>query len=387
MGHVARDVAIVEALRKLIGGVEVEWCSSEPASSYLVSRGERLLPLCRGLETLTGIVEDLYNLGFRGSGGLKRLRESLEVLKKNWKIVGKLVSSKAYDVVVADEFWEIVYNATPSVKRGVVFLTDIVYMPYTLWLPGMLVSLAVNRYFRKALLGFKKLVYLNSPRELGSAKWLLFFGGRVAGWLRENAVIAGYAPSFLPGTLPERGEARRLLGVGQDEYLVVVSVGGTSTRSIKLLNCIDNSFHILSGVVERVLGRRLVVAYILGPRTRWTPSRKGESKVYGLVPDMRAFYAAADLFITRAGRTTTADLLCSGRNAVLVPIAHHMEQEHIAQAMNKLYGYQVVKENKCRPKHIAKAMEKALTSQPLTPSGEECKGPWIAAKTIIEAIS
>jgi len=364
LGHVARDVVIAGLLRGR-AGVRVEWCTAEPALGFLERLGEPIAPGCRGLESFSTAIEDLYNGRVRG---LRDLASRLSILKRNREIVEGVI--EGYDLVFADEFWELVYSTPDSVRSGIVFATDILYKPYSLNPRELVVSFALNRYFKRVLPRYRALIYLNDPGILGSARWYPLLGGRVSEWLERHAYIAGLATSYPPGGLPPRSEARERLGLGEGEHLVVATVGGTSAASASLLDCIEEAAPALERAVGEALGGRVRILALPGPRTRWEPRR-------GLVEVPRDpapaglldYYAAADLFISRSGRTTTADLLCAGIPAVLIPIPGHFEQEEIARHMSRAYGYPHLREGECTPGRLASASRAALERRPNPPRG------------------
>ncbi len=46
LGHVGRDLAIAQELRRLRPDVEIDWLAGDPATRQLKLAGERLLPEC-----------------------------------------------------------------------------------------------------------------------------------------------------------------------------------------------------------------------------------------------------------------------------------------------------------------------------------------------------
>ena len=370
LGHAARDYAVSIILRRLVPGVELDWCSAEPVNSFLDALGERVVPDCRGLESFSRVIEDLYNGRIRG---LRELGSRLGVLRRNWEMVRGFLENGRYDLVFADEFWEVVYAAPAETKEGMVFGTDIVYKRYSLNPLDSFISLVLNRYFKRVLPGFGSLLFLNDPETLGDARWYPLLGGRVRDWVEEHMFVAGLVTSFAPGEVPARCVAREKLGIGCDEFLVVVSVGGTSTRSEALLSCIDAAAERVVSMLGKRLGKRVRVVVLPGPRTRWEP-RSGYVEVRGgVVPRLLDYYAAADLFVTRAGRTTTADLLCLGKPAVLIPIRKHFEQEDIARDLNKRYGYPVLREDDCSAEELVAGILEAIRRSYSAPR-ELCRG-------------
>jgi predicted glycosyltransferase len=376
LGHVARDVVIAGFLEES-GGVSVEWCTAEPALGFVRRLGLRVADGCVGLESFSRPIEDLYNGRVQG---VRELAGSLSILRRNYEAVSSLLGR--YDLVFADEFWEVVYGVPDSVREGIVFATDIVYKPYTPAPRDFILSLILNRYFKRVLTRYRRLVYLNDPDMLRGRRWYPLIGGRVDSWLRRHSYIAGLATSYRPGGLPSRGDARRRLGVGDDEFLVVVAVGGTSAGSRRVLDCIDSASPSLSGALREETGRRPRIIAIPGPRTPWRPT-------HGIIevpddpspPGLHDYYAAADLFISRAGRTTTADLLCAGVPAVLIPIQGHFEQEEIARHMASRHGYTLLPEDACTVERLLHALKAEMRHKP-QPPGELCRGSEKAALLI-----
>ena len=46
LGHITRDIAIANELRKLIPEIEIEWLAAHPATTLLLEMGEKLVPEC-----------------------------------------------------------------------------------------------------------------------------------------------------------------------------------------------------------------------------------------------------------------------------------------------------------------------------------------------------
>ncbi|BEP18409.1 hypothetical protein PYJP_17610 [Pyrofollis japonicus] len=365
LGHVTRDYAVALALRRMVPSIRVEWCSAEPVRSFLQLLGESVREECLELESFSKTIEDLYNGAIRG---LRELGARLQVLRRNYEVVEKLLAED-YDLVFADEFWEAVYSAPLEVKKRIVFGTDILYKPYSLNPVDSFMSLILNNYFKKTLPLFKKLLFLNDPETLRGKRWYGLFGERLTDWIEKNTIPTGYVTSFLPEEIPSRNEARRRLGVTGDELVVVISVGGTSTRSKPLLDCIDEGAETAAKMLRERLGREVRFVAVPGPRTKWRPRSSYIEVLEETAPRLLTYYAAGDVFVTRAGRTTTADLLCLGKPAVLIPIRRHFEQEEIARDMERRFGYPVLREDRCNGERLAGAVLRAISSPPRPPTG------------------
>ncbi len=382
LGHVTRDYAISKVLVKEKPGIKIDWCTAQPALGYLEARGEtRLLGCCNELESFSRAIEEIFNeTGYR----LDRLRSYLEILRANYQKIRRCIEPDDYDLIYADEFWELMLSGEKRFFDKTVFATDFVYKPYELNPLQFFISLALNRYFKKKLLVFKHLMYLNSIDETPSGRWYPLIGESVREWIRKNMFVAGLTTSYIPGELSSRSEARERLGLGE-EPILTATVGGTGARSIFLLSKIIEAFKIYKEGEE---GKNAKLIVVSGPRT---PPPKGEKDVIslGLVPDMRAIYAASDLFITRPGRTTTADIECLpwGQPAVFIPIKNHFEHKMIAQSTVRRNPsrFAVLEENES-PLELARHIRFLLGRRiERTIESRECSGVVRASEYILNA--
>ncbi len=383
LGHVARDYAFKLYLERIIPNIEVDWCSAEPALSFLDKLGERVVSVCRSLTSFSTVVEDLYNGRIKG---LRDLGSRLKILRDNYAVIGDLIKSGKYDLIFADEFWEIVYSAPRSIKKDIVFGSDLVYMPYRLTLKGFIIPLILNNYFKRSFIEFNRRIYLNDPGILDDYKWYWLLGGRVREWVYKHMYVAGLTTSYLPEELPDKNTARKMLGLNTSDLVIVISVGGTSTRSKALLECIDSSAKKIIGILKKSYPRKNpVIIALTGPRTRWNPRHSIIHVVKGVQPRLINYYVASDLFITRSGRTTTADLLCMNKPAVLIPIKGHVEQEEIALDVARRYGYPVIFEDECYSENIIKAIRHALSTGKI-PGKPPCEGVYNFGKYLASVL-
>ncbi len=383
LGHVARDLAIARALRKAVPRLSIEWLTAEPAVSYLRMWGERILKCSEDLDTFSRAVEGVFNIhGFR----LNELREYLRILRRNYRLIIECVDLGGYDLVFADEFWELMLEAPKELLSNVAFATDLAFMPYGGGVRSSIVNLILNHYFRRSYLKFRRRLYLNSLKETPNCRWYLISGCRVREWIRRNFIVTGLTTSYLPWEIPGREETRKSLGIN-NEVLVVSSVGGTSARSSTFLSRIIEAIKYLRGE----LGVNAELVLVKGPRTGTVGGEDLEwVRSYGLVKSMLNLYVAADLMIVRPGRTTTADLECLPIRvkALLAPIKGHVEQEHIAEAVSRRFpnSFKVIREDE-DPRVIAlKAAEALKASLSESVRCEDCLGVINVANYILNEL-
>jgi UDP-N-acetylglucosamine--N-acetylmuramyl-(pentapeptide) pyrophosphoryl-undecaprenol N-acetylglucosamine transferase len=121
-------------------------------------------------------------------------------------------------------------------------------------------------------------------------------------------------PIVPPGSAPDRGMARRQLGIGQEEKVLFVVGGSQGARGL-------NS--VVARVVESGRLDDLTLCWSTGP-AGWANYRRYDAPPRRIV---RSFwdpigeaYAAADLVIARAGAMATAELCAFGLPSILVPL-------------------------------------------------------------------
>lgn len=127
-----------------------------------------------------------------------------------------------------------------------------------------------------------------------------------------------------------RNEARAALGLPEDRF-VVAAVGGSLGSGV--LN------PVVAGLVAQAADRRdLAVRHVVGERflAEAPPARDGSAgilyQVVGYEEHMPEVYAAADLFVGRAGASTIAELATVGVPSILVPWAGAAEDHQTDNA-------------------------------------------------------
>ena len=348
LGHVTRARVVADEIRRIASGAKVEWCTSEPARTYLSMLDENLVECCKELRSLTESIEKqkrLFSLGW--------MLRNTSLLYENYEAIKDCIDWDSYDYILADEFWEIVLPSEFKRDR-VVFITDLLAKPYNL--SGLISSLVFNRFFKRRLQEFKRVVYANTRNNIPKFRWFWVLGERVSEWAAKSGVVAvGKMPGVNPRRLISKHEARARLGLG-DEKIVVVLVGGTSTANQGFLDLVEKAFEI----AKRRLGD-LKLIVVRGPRTKWK-SKNPHIVLEGFKLDAWMYIIAADLVVSRAGRTTVAEIELVGTPAILVPIPGHFEQEIVAtEARSSLI--KVVNQNS-KPGRLADEIVKLIGLKP-----------------------
>lgn len=326
LGHVTRDWRIAEEIRKVKKNVKIEWITAEPALTYLESRGEHVLSVSKELKSFSNVVEDLFNL--RLHNNIFWLKDQLKLLESNYFNVISSISLDSYDILIADEFWELIYRGKEKELGKFLFITDFLYKPYGVNITNSIGSLILNKFLKKRFETVKKLVYIGMPEEIPLQRWYLLAGERVREWAYLKAKFVGKVPSLDIDQIPSKSEARKKLGLG-GEIVITASIGGTRTLAREFIDKVKRACYMMKGSVKDI---KLLV--LSGPRYRF----KSNDMVVGIdfTPDGWLYLAASDLTISRSGRTTVTDIEVLGIPAILVPIPGHFEQEAVAHQASKV---------------------------------------------------
>ncbi|XSC46227.1 alpha/beta fold hydrolase [Bradyrhizobium sp. RDT10] len=131
LGHGRRDIAIARELRELHPDLKVDWLAQDPVTRLLESNNEHVHPLSARLASETRHIE--LESGEHELHCFQALRRMDEVLIKNFMTFQEAVEQGAYDLVIADEAWDIdqYWHEHPELKRTkLAWLTDFVgYIP------------------------------------------------------------------------------------------------------------------------------------------------------------------------------------------------------------------------------------------------------------------
>ncbi len=339
LGHVRRDLAIVDELRRLQHDLQVDWLSQSPVTSVLEAAGEHVHPASHFLAGESDHIE--AEAGEHDLHAFQAIRRMDEVLVNNFMVFDELVTETPYDLVVADEAWEVDHflHENPERKRfPYAWMTDFVG-----WLPmpsGGGQEAALTADYNAEMLEQRdryrhvrdRSVFIGDPEDVVQD---VFGPGlpSIREWTEEHFDFAGYVTGFAASTATATAALRTSLGYGPGDVLCVVTVGGSAVGS-----------SLLHRVLEAVpLARRelpeLKFLVVTGPRIdpASLPRRRGV-RVRGFLPGLHEHLAACDVAVVQGGLTTCMELTAAGTPFVYVPLENHFEQNfHVRHRLDR-YG-------------------------------------------------
>ncbi|QPF92576.1 alpha/beta hydrolase [Bradyrhizobium commune] len=387
LGHARRDLAITRELRKLHPDLDVHWLAQDPVTRLLERDGECIHPLSKRLASETQHIEQ--ESGEHELHCFQALRRMDEVLIKNFMHFQQAVEETQYDLVIADEAWDIdhYWHEHPELKRaGLAWFTDFVgYLPMPSG--GEREAYLTTDYNAEMIKHVEnhpsvrdRAIFVGSlddviPRSFGEDLPVM------RDWVPRHFDFSGYIIGEHPASFGSRKDLRDQLGYNNGERVCIVTVGGSGVGA-HLIRRILQSYPLAA---EKVPGLRMIV--VTGPRI--DPSAFGGPpgvELRSFVPDLDRHLAACDLALVQGGLTTCMELTAAGTPFIYFPLKNHFEQNfHVAHRLDRYRAGRRMEFGTSTPEAIADAMVAELR-RPQHFSPVEADGAARAARMLAELL-
>jgi predicted glycosyltransferase len=387
LGHGRRDIAITRELRKLHPDLEVDWLAQDPVTRLLEASGECVHPLSARLASESRHIE--LESGEHDLHCFQAIRRMDEVLIANFMIFQDAVEQGDYDLVIADEAWDIdhYWHEHPELKKAkLAWFTDFVgYVPMP--------SGGEHEAFLTADYNVEMIEHIE--RHPGVRDRAIFVGEpddiipksfgnglpAMREWIPKHFDFAGYIIGEHPQTFGSRADLRRSLGYRADERVCTVTVGGSGVGA-HLIRRILQSYPMAKAKVPEL--RMIVIAGPrIDPRSLGAPP---DVEVRAFVPNLDRHLAACDLALVQGGLTTCMELTAAGTPFLYFPLKNHFEQNfHVAHRLDRYCAGRRMEFATSTPEMIADAMVAALLG-PTQFRPVETDGAVRAARMIAELI-
>jgi predicted glycosyltransferase len=339
LGHVRRDLAIVDELRQLHPDIQVDWLAQEPVTGVLRNEGETIHPASAWLASESGHMaseacgHDLHCF--------QALRTMDEILVANFMLFQEVVDDGLYDLVIGDEAWDVdhYWHENPELKRGShIWLTDFVgFLP----MPDggereAFLTADYNAEMIEHIAQFPRIrdrsIFVGNRADVVADA----FGPdlpNIRDWTEAHFDFSGYIPGFVPPSPDQIAQWRSEFGYRDDERICVVTVGGSGVGHDLL------ELAIAAHPIARRTIPDLRTIAVAGPRI--DPDslpRHAGLEIHGYVDRLYRHLAVCDLAIVQGGLTTTMELTAAKRPFLYFPLAHHFEQNfHVRHRLDQ-YG-------------------------------------------------
>jgi hypothetical protein len=271
--------------------------------------------------------------GWLGSKrGIRRLINFRRALRRNVDLILEVARREVFDLIIADEAYELMTDVLLHPKRKpcpLAFIFDFVGLESASWNPLECLAVQIinacspwllRRFARVCELG----LLVCEPEDVADRPFGPFLPSRRA-VAREFLRFAGYAMPFDPADFEDRQSLRQRLGY-RPSPLIVCAIGGTAIGA-PLLELCGGAYLLL----KRQLPQLQMVA-VCGPRLSPASLQLPDGiERRGYVPRLYEHFAACDLAIVQGGGTTTLELTALRRPFLYFPLQDHFEQRfHVA---------------------------------------------------------
>lgn len=338
LGHARRDQAIAEALRRKVPGLTVDWLAQNPVTQFLQAMGEHVHPVSQRLLSESSHIE--AESGEHDLHAFQALRRMDAILVANFGHFQEVVDGNEYDLIIADEAWDIdrFWHEHPEMKRGkLTWMTDFVgVLPVegasdreraltADWNAEMIGLVERQRHVRDAA------IFVGEPGDIVGRT----FGPGLPGirdWCEENFTFAGY-PNPFENLFFANGQRRRHeLGHGDDALVCLVAVGGSGVGRALISRILAMAPSLRAAIP------RLKFEIVTGPRIETDELQAPEGvRLHRFLADFPTMMQACDVALVQGGLSTTMELSCLGKPFLYVPLENHFEQQiHVHHRLQRL---------------------------------------------------
>ena len=387
LGHALRDLAIVRELRRLHPDLEVDWLAQDPVTRLLEANGERVHPLSSRLASETRHIE--LESGAHELHCFQAIRRMDEVLIANFMIFQDAVEGGGYDLVIADEAWDIdhYWHEHPELKKAkLAWFTDFVgYVPMPAG--GNHEAVLTTDYNAEMIEHVEhhpqvhdRAIFVGNPEDIIP----MSFGKdlpQMRDWVPRHFDFAGYVMGEHPRNFGTRTDLRESLGYRPDERVCIVTVGGSGVGG-HLIKRILESFPLVRAKLPEL--RMVVVA---GPRIDpQSLNAPAGVDMRAFVPNLDRHLAACDLAVVQGGLTTCMELTAAQTPFIYFPLRNHFEQNfHVAHRLDRYRAGRRMEFATSTPDMIAETMVAALGTRPNFKT-VEADGARRAARMLVDLI-
>jgi len=387
LGHGRRDLAIACRLREMRPEIRIDWLAQHPVTALLERADESIHPASRLL-----VNESQHIEGEAGEHDLhvfQALRGMDEILVANFMVFQEVVEEGQYDLVIADESWDVdhYWHEHPELKRcALAWFTDFVgYLPMPQggdreacltadYNAEMLEH--IERYPRVR----DRAIFVGDPDDIVGGT----FGPglpSIRSWTQQHFEFSGYITGIDPIDIADRAGLRHRFGYGDDEKVCIVTVGGSAVGGALLRRVIDSSAAVRNVLPEM----RFVI--VTGPRIdpATLPHAKGV-EVHGYVTDLHLRLAACDIAVVQGGLTTCMELTAASVPFIYFPLHNHFEQNvHVRYRLDRYAAGHCLDYVRSSAEDIAAAII-AMVGRPVRYRAVETKADSRAARLLLDLL-
>ena len=325
IGHVTRDLAIVNEFHRITPDVEVSWVAHPLGAKLIQEAGEKLLPeseLVGDYNLILAQATEKFGLNL-----LKYVQRYQESSKKNAQLVNQLLQKYDFDLIVGDEIYEtLVAFAEGKIQLNcpVIMIEDFIGIQS---MDGNFImrmgSYLKNRKLVKATEKTSSTIthlFVGEFEDIADRRYD-FFLPNCRDFARKYYQFLGHIVRFDAAEYRDKTKIRTKLGYG-NEPLVICATGGTGVGR-ELLELCGKAYPLLKKEIPD-LHMVCVCGELLGLDP---PKLSPEVELHRFIPNIYEHYAACDLAVVVGGGTTTIELTALGKPFIFFPLENQFDQQ------------------------------------------------------------
>lgn len=362
LGHARRDLAVTRELRKLHPDLQVDWLAQDPVTRFLAANNEVLHPASRRLANESAHIE--AEAGEHDLNAFQAIRSMDEILIKNFMIFQDILEQDRYDLVIADEAWDVdhYWHEHPELKKTqIAWFTDFVgWVPFAENGPR---EAFLTTDYNAEMIGHvehhpevrDRAIFVGGPEDIAD----LSFGEglpQMRDWVPKHYAFSDYIIGTHPAEFGTRADLRAAFGYDDGRKVCIVAVGGSGVGA-QLIRRVLAAYPYARA---RIPDLRMIV--VTGPRLDpdafdWPEGVEARA----FVPDLDRHLAACDLALVQGGLTTCMELAAAGTPFLYFPLRNHFEQNfHVATRLDRYNAGRRMTYADATPERIAQAMLEEL---------------------------
>ncbi len=332
LGHISKDLSIVNKIREHNPEVEITWLAAHPASLVLEEKGEFIHPYSNKFASYSAFAENAV------AGNQLTLTRYVFESSTGWiqnaRIFRQILAEEHFDLAIGNETYEIIIGLIfklLKIKIPFIIIYDFLGLDSMTGNPmerigNYLLNWIWSRDYKVLAARNRKALFVGEPEDVPN-KTLGFLLPNRREYAKANYTFIGYIVLFDPESYADKMKLRQGLGYGE-EPLIICSIGGTSIGR-DLLELCNQAYPIIQ---KEIPGIRMVL--VAGPRLSPETIKVNPGvEIKGFVPELFKHYAASDLAIVQGGFSSTLELTALRRPFIFFPIEGHSEQEFVAERL------------------------------------------------------
>lgn len=313
-GHTSPALAIVEALRQRVPGLEVVWVGRRGAIEERVSAANSI---------------PFYAVPGEGWPRRNVWRRGIVAAKTVWALMQSA---------------RLLHGFHPDVAIGVGGYVSLAPLLAAQWLGYPTVIHEQNKR-----LGMANRILARKARRL-----FLSYEDTLGAYPKDRTLLTGNPVRAAFADPPAQAAARARFGLRPDVPAVLVTGGSQGAQSIN---------RAVAAMAERMAPDALQLIWMSGgPNEAMAREAITRARipvvVFPFIEDMAAACAAADCIVGRAGASSTAEIALMGKPSILVPYPHAADnhQEDNARAFEQAGAALVMNDAECTGNRLAEAL-------------------------------